>query len=108
MSQNKNVVKAKAIEKWKPEKVIFEDVGYDTRNNVNVYACICPDCGLHIIEFTDNDVSDKCDSDYTEDMFHSSLIHHGYMGLNNFWNRCGKRLDWGDYPRDRKEIQWLK
>ena len=84
-------------EKWKPMKVKFEDIGYDPFHDVNVYACICPDCGLHIIEFTDNDVGPKCDSDNPEDMFESSMVHHGYMGLNNFCNRCGRRLDWGDY-----------
>ena len=89
----------RAIEKWKPEKVIFEDVGYDIHNDVNVYACVCPDCGLEIIIFTDDDISDDCDSDEPEDMFKSSMIHHGYMGLNNFCNRCGKRLDWGEYHK---------
>ena len=95
-------------EKWEPGKVKFEDAGYDTHNDVNVYACVCPDCGLEIIVFTDDDISDNCDSDEPEDMFKNSMIHHGYMGLNNFCNRCGKRLDWGDYPRKRKETQWQK
>lgn len=95
-------------EKWEPGKVKFEDAGYDMHNDVNVYAYVCPDCGLEIIVFTDDDISDDCDSDAPEDMFKSSMVHHGYMGLNNFCNRCGRRLDWGDYPRDRKEIQWLK
>ena len=84
-------------EKWKPKKVLFEDIGYDPFHNVNVYACICPDCGLHIFEFVDDDVDDKCDSDNPEDMFKSSMVHHGYMGLNSFCNRCGRKLDWGDY-----------
>lgn len=99
---------SRPAEKWTPKKVLFEDVGYEYYQNVNVYACICPDCGLHIFEFTDDDVDDKCDSDNPEVMFKSSMAHHGYMGLDNFCNRCGRRLDWGDYPRDRKEIQWLK
>lgn len=99
MSQYRNIVKA--TEKANPRKVIFEDDGYSYWNNVNVYACICPDCGLHIIEFTDDDVSDTCESDYPEDMFKSSMVHHGYMGLNNFCNRCGRKLDWGDYKRKR-------
>lgn len=99
MSQYRNIVKA--TEKANPRKVIFEDDGYSYWNNVNVYACICPDCGLHIIEFTDDDVSDTCESDYPEDMFKSSMIHHAYKGLNNFCNRCGRKLDWGDYKRKR-------
>lgn len=41
----------KAVEKQKPEKVTIEDVGYNQYRNVNLYACICPSCGLHIIEF---------------------------------------------------------
>lgn len=88
-------------EKWKPKKVKFEDIGYDRFHDVNVYACICPDCGLNIFEFTDDDVDDKCDSDDPEVMFKSSMVHHGYMGLNNFCNRCGRKLDWGDYKRKR-------
>ena len=48
-------------------------------------------------EFTDDDVDDKCDSDNPEVMFRSSMVHHGYMGLDNFCNRCGRKLDWGDY-----------
>ena len=108
MSQKNNMRQIKAIEKANPGEVIFEDVGYDIHNDVNVYACVCPDCGLEIIVFTDDDISDDCESDEPEDMFKSAMIHHGYMGLNNFCNRCGRRLDWGDYPRDRKEIQWLK
>lgn len=86
-------------EKWKPMKVKFEDIGYDIFHDVNVYACICPDCGLHIFEFTDDDVDDKCDSDNPEVMFKSSMVHHGYMGLDNFCNRCGRKLDWGEYHK---------
>ena len=92
---NQNRMKSK----WKPKKVLFEDVGYDYYQNVNLYACICPDCGLHIIEFTDNDVDRKCDSDNPEDMFKSSMVHHGHMGLDNFCNRCGRKLDWGEYHK---------
>ena len=112
-SEKKEVIPiSRPEEKWKPKKVLFEDVGYDINRNVNVFSCVCPDCGLDIITFTDDDIDfdslQKCDSDEPEDMFKSSMVHHGYMGLNNFCNRCGRRLDWGDYPRDRKEIQWLK
>ena len=84
-------------------KVKFEDIGYDPFHNVNVYACICPDCGLHIFEFTDDDVDDKCDSDDPEVMFRSSMVHHGYMGLDNFCNRCGRKLDWGDYHKQHQK-----
>ena len=97
-SRKKEVIPiSRPEEKWKPKKVLFEDVGYNICRNVNVYACICPDCGLHIFEFTDDDVDDKCDSDNPEVMFKSSMVHHGYIGLGNFCERCGRRLDWGDY-----------
>ena len=86
----------KALEKQIQKKVKYEDVGYDQYNNVNVYACICPSCGLEIIRFNDNDVSDKCESGDTEEMFHSSMVHHAYIGLNNYCNRCGQKLDWSD------------
>ena len=85
-------------EKWEPKKVLFGDVGFNNLRG-NVYACICPDCGLHIIEFTDDDVDPKCDSDNPEDMFKSGMVHHGYIGLGNFCERCGRKLDWGDYAR---------
>lgn len=78
--------------KKKPKKVIYEDVGYEYHNNVNVYACICPSCGLRIIEFDDDVLN--CKSDEPKEMFHSCMVHHAYMGLNNFCNRCGQRLDW--------------
>lgn len=97
----KRVVEARdmainALEKQIPKKVKYEDVGYDQYNNVNVYACICPSCGLEIIRFNDDDVSDKCESDETEEMFHSSMVHHAYIGLNNYCNRCGQKLDWSN------------
>ena len=86
----------KALEKQIPKKVSYEDVGYEQYGNVNVYACICPSCDLEIIKFNDNDVSEKCESDDVEKMFHSSMVHHAYIGLNNYCNRCGQKLDWGD------------
>ena len=86
----------KALEKQIPKKVRYEDVGYEQYGNVNVYACICPSCDLEIIKFDDNDVSEKCESDDVEKMFHSSMVHHAYVGLNNYCNRCGQRLDWSD------------
>ena len=82
------------LEKQMQKKVKYEDVGYDQYNNVNVYACICPSCGLEIIRFNDNDISDKCESGDTEEMFHSSMVHHAYIGLNNYCNRCGQKLNW--------------
>ena len=86
----------KSLKKQVQKKVKYEDVDYDQYNNVNVYACICPSCGLEIIRFYDNDVSDKCESCDTEEMFHSSMVHHAYIGLNNYCNRCGQKLDWSD------------
>ena len=85
-----------ALEKQIPKKVSYEDVGYEQYGNVNVYACICPSCDLEIIKFNDNDVSEKCESDDVEKMFHSSMVHHAYIGLNNYCNRCGQKLDFGE------------
>ena len=85
-----------ALEKQIPKKVRYEDVGYEQYGNVNVYACICPSCDLEIIKFNDNDVSEKCESNDVEKMFHSSMVHHAYIGLNNYCNRCGQKLDWSD------------
>ena len=85
-----------ALEKQIPKKVSYEDVGYEQYGNVNVYACICPSCDLEIIKFNDNDVSEKCESDDVEKMFHSSMVHHAYIGLNNYCSRCGQKLDWSD------------
>lgn len=82
------------VDKATPKKIIYEDIGYDHYKNVNVYGCICPSCGLHIIEFTDDDVS--TDSDDIETMFNSSMVHHGHQGLNNFCNRCSQAFDWND------------
>lgn len=31
-----------------------------------------------------------------EDMFHSSMVYHAYIGMNNYCNRCGQKLDWGE------------
>lgn len=85
----------KALEKQIPKKVSYEDVGYDQYHDANLYACICPSCGLHIIDFSDEDVDSKCNSDNPEDMFHSSMVYHAYIGMNNYCNRCGQKLDWG-------------
>lgn len=82
------------VDKATPKKIRYEDIGYDHYKNVNVYGCICPSCGLHIIEFTDDDVS--TDSDDIETMFNSSMVHHGHQGLNNFCNRCSQAFDWSD------------
>lgn len=85
---------AKALKKQIPKKVLYEDVGFDCYHDVNLYACICPSCGLHIIDFSDDDVDSKCNSDNPEDMFHSSMVYHAYIGMNNYCNRCGQKLDW--------------
>lgn len=84
----------KALKKQIPKKVLYEDVGFDCHYDVNLYACICPSCGLHIIDFSDDDVDSKCNSDNPEDMFHSSMVYHAYIGMNNYCNRCGQKLDW--------------
>ncbi len=85
----------KAEKKQIPQKVLYEDVGFNHHYNVNVYACICPSCGLHIIEFDDNNIT-CCDSDEPKEMFHSCMVHHAYIGLNNYCNRCGQKLDWSE------------
>lgn len=69
---------------------------FDCCYDINLYACICPSCGLHIIDFSDDDVDSKCNSDNPEDMFRSSMVHHAYIGMNNYCNRCGQKLDWGE------------
>lgn len=86
----------KALKKQIPMKVLYEDVGYDFHRDVNLYACICPSCGLHIIEFSDIDVDSECNSDNPEYIFRSSMVHHAYIGMNNYCNRCGQKLDWGE------------
>lgn len=86
----------KELEKQIPRKVLYEDVGFDCHHDVNLYACICPSCGLHIIGFSDSDVDSKCNSDNPEDMFHSSIVYHAYIGMNNYCNRCGQKLDWDE------------
>lgn len=90
-------VAVKAIMKQLPKKVLYEDVGYDFRKNENLYACICPSCKCRIIDFSDGDISyyDGFDGNF-EKMFHSSMVHHAYDGLNGYCNRCGQKLDWGD------------
>lgn len=93
-----------ALEKQIPKKVRYEDVGYEQYGNVNVYACICPSCDLEIIKFDDNDVSDKCESCDVEKMFRSSMVHHAYIGLNNYCNRCGQKLDWSEESEENNEI----
>lgn len=96
ISREASKLAIQALEKQTPKKVRYEDVGYEQYGNVNVYACICPSCGLEIIKFDDNDFSEKCESDDVEKMFHSSMVHHAYIGLNNYCNRCGQKLDWSD------------
>lgn len=96
---------AKALKKQIPKKVLYEDVGFDCYHDVNLYACICPSCGLHIIDFSDDDVDSKCNSDNPEDMFHSSMVHHAYIGMNNYCNRCGQKLDWGGVEDEEKKYQ---
>ena len=29
----------------------------------------------------------------------SIMVHHRYIGLGNFCERCGRRLDWGEYHK---------
>ena len=79
--------------KQKAEKVSYEDVGYDQYHDENIYACICPSCGLEIIRFYDSDVENS-ESDEPKTMFHDCMVHHAYRGMNNFCNRCGQMLDW--------------
>ena len=90
------MVAVKALKKQIPKKILYEDVGFDCCYGINLYACICPSCGLYIIDFSDDDVDSKCNSDNPEDMFRSSMVHHAYIGMNNYCNRCGQKLDWGE------------
>ncbi len=84
----------KALQKQIRKKVLFEDVGYNIHHSLNVYACICPSCGLHIITFDDDDVINS-EHDEPEAMFHDCLVQHNYEGRNEFCNRCGQKLYWG-------------
>lgn len=85
----------KALKKQNAKKVIIEDTGYSQYRNVNLYACICPSCGLHIIDFDDLDVSES-KSDNPSEMFRDCLVRHGYEGRNNYCNRCGQKIDWSE------------
>lgn len=89
----------KAVEKQIQKKVLYMDVGYSPWKGVNMYACICPSCNLEILNFDDDDVSEDCGGD-VEQMFHSSMVHHGYKGLNAYCNRCGQKLDWGSEKQE--------
>ena len=42
---------ARVIKKQLPKDAEFDDVGYDFRHDVNLYACSCPSCGLQLIRF---------------------------------------------------------
>lgn len=89
----------RADKKQIPQKVLYEDVGYDQYRNVNIYACICSSCRLHIIRFDDTDVLEiGCDD--AEKMFHENMVHHAYIGLNNYCNRCGQKLKWKVREKD--------
>lgn len=82
----------KALKKQMRRKVRYEVVEYDECYDVNLYACICPSCGLHIIEFSDNDVVFKCNSDSPEDVFHSSMVHLPDYSIKNWIERKRKRI----------------
>lgn len=86
----------RAENKQIPQKVMFEDIGYNQYKNVNIYACICPSCGLYLIEFDDKD-TEKSDSDEPEQRFKDCFVHHAYEGRNSYCERCGQKLDWGKY-----------
>lgn len=90
----------RAEKKQIPQKVVYEDIGYDQYKDVNVYACICPSCGLYIIKFDDEDVA-KSESDEPEKMFHDCMIHHAYAGWNNYCHRCGQKLGWKQYEHSQ-------
>lgn len=83
----------KALEKQIASPVKFEDVGYDQHNDVNVFAAICPSCGLQIIKYADN----ESPSDEPEEIFKYEMVHHAYEGRNSYCDRCGQKLDWGRY-----------
>lgn len=97
----------KAIGKHIPKKVVFHDAGYHPHFE-NTYTASCPECGLPIFVYSDADIAEDCFSDDPEVKFKSNSVHHGYLGLNNFCNRCGQRLCWGSYPRIRKAIKSSK
>ena len=72
----------KALKKQIPMKVLSDEGGSDFPLVVILYACICPACGLLILEFSDYDVDSERNSDNPEYMFHSNMVHHAYIGMN--------------------------
>lgn len=102
--KSKFVPLEKCIKKQRPEAVEFECVGYDFRRNENVWAAICPSCGLQLIVWYDSDCNNADDfSDNAEAMWHSEFVHHAYIGLNSYCDRCGQKLDWGTYKSKKRE-----
>lgn len=87
----------KCVNKQNRKKVRFEDTGYDQFHDVNVYAAICPSCGLALAEWDDSQVEAGSTSDNPEKMWHENFVHHNYEGRDSYCNRCGQKLDWGRY-----------
>jgi hypothetical protein len=86
----------KILKRHIPQKIKYEFLKYNTYTCKNEYACRCPSCGTYIITFSDKEVNRGYNNndDDIEKMFHNSMVHHAYMGLNNFCNCCGQKLKW--------------
>lgn len=85
------------LEKAKPKKVLFDDIGTNWINGEPIFGCLCPSCELALFQFTTDDLNDDIDTDDIETRFKSCFVHHGYMGRLNYCDRCGQKLDWGKY-----------
>lgn len=91
-----------ALAKQLPQKVRFEDVGYNSNLDVNLYACICPSCDHVIISFDDRNIN-KAPAELSGDVeacFKACMVHHAYCGENSYCSACGQKLDWGKYPEE--------
>lgn len=86
---------ARIIKKQIPQKVEFEDNGYNYWHNVNKYVCNCPSCGFTLFNFDDDDFSyDATNNGDAEESFRLSFDVGKIQRCNNYCPRCGQRLNW--------------
>ncbi len=88
------------LERLVPKKVRFVEGDWMAEMCRCYYMCQCPTCDLEVITFDEKDWHEHSrEGDTPEEKFKSFMVHHAYMDLNNYCNRCGQKLDWGEYPR---------
>ena len=51
------------MEKAKPKKVLFDDIGTNWINGEPIFGCLCPSCELVLFQFTTDDLNDDIDTD---------------------------------------------